>query len=176
MAADELADSFKINHSIRAREVRLVGDNVPLGVYSLFDALKIADQQNLDLVEISPNALPPVCRVIDFKKFLYNMKKKQKEIKANSTKVTLKEVRFGPQTDEHDYQFKLKHAQKFIAEGAKVKAYVFFKGRSILYKEQGTEVLRRLIKDLEDVARLDQEPKLEGKRMFIHFSPIPKKK
>ncbi|MCQ2607821.1 MAG: translation initiation factor IF-3 [Bacteroidales bacterium] len=174
--ADELADNFKINHSIRAREVRLVGDNVTQGVYSIFDALKIADEQNLDLVEISPNADPPVCRVIDFQKFLYSLKKKQKEIKANSTKVVLKEVRFGPQTDEHDYQFKLKHAQKFLAEGAKVKAYVFFKGRSILYKEQGTDVLTRFIKDLEDVARLDQEPRLEGKRMFILLSPLPKKK
>lgn len=176
MAANELADKFRINHSIRAREVRLVGDNVSQGVYSIFDALKIADEQNLDLVEISPNADPPVCRVIDFQKFLYGIKKKQKEIKANSTKVEVKEIRFGPQTDEHDYQFKLKHAQKFIAEGAKVKAYVFFKGRSILYQEQGKEVLSRFVSDLEDVARLDQEPKLEGKRMFIFLSPLPKKK
>ena len=176
MAANELADNFKINHSIRAREVRLVGDNVTQGVYSIFDALKIADDQNLDLVEISPNADPPVCRVIDFQKFLYSMKKKQKEMKANSAKVEVKEIRFGPQTDEHDYQFKLKHAQKFIAEGAKVKAYVFFKGRSILYKEQGADVLTRFIKDLEDVAKLDHEPKLEGKRMFIILSPLSKKK
>ncbi|MBO4777950.1 MAG: translation initiation factor IF-3 [Bacteroidales bacterium] len=176
MAANELADNFKINHSIRAREVRLVGDNVTQGVYSIFDALKIADDQNLDLVEISPNADPPVCRVIDFQKFLYSMKKKQKEMKANSAKVEVKEIRFGPQTDEHDYQFKLKHAQKFIAEGAKVKAYVFFKGRSILYKEQGADVLTRFIKDLEDVAKLDHEPKLEGKRMFILLSPLSKKK
>lgn len=175
-AANELADNFKTNHAIRAREVRLVGDNVTQGVYSIFDALKIADDQNLDLVEISPNADPPVCRVIDFQKFLYSMKKKQKEIKANSAKVEVKEIRFGPQTDEHDYQFKLKHAQKFIAEGAKVRAYVFFKGRSILYKEQGTEVLTRFIKDLEDVAKLDQEPRLEGKRMFIILSPVSKKK
>ncbi len=175
-AANELADNFKTNHAIRAREVRLVGDNVTQGVYSIFDALKIADDQNLDLVEISPNADPPVCRVIDFQKFLYSMKKKQKEIKANSAKVEVKEIRFGPQTDEHDYQFKLKHAQKFIAEGAKVRAYVFFKGRSILYKEQGTEVLTRFISDLEDVAKLDQEPRLEGKRMFIILSPISKKK
>lgn len=174
--ANELADNFKTNNSIRAREVRLVGDNVTQGVYSIFDALKIADDQNLDLVEISPNADPPVCRVIDFQKFLYSMKKKQKEIKANSAKVEVKEIRFGPQTDEHDYQFKLKHAQKFIAEGAKVKAYVFFKGRSILYKEQGADVLTRFVKDLEDVAKLDHEPKLEGKRMFILLSPISKKK
>ena len=176
MAANDLADNFKTNNSIRAREVRLVGDNVTQGVYSIFDALKIADEQNLDLVEISPNADPPVCRVIDFQKFLYSMKKKQKEIKANSAKVEVKEIRFGPQTDEHDYQFKLKHAQKFIAEGAKVKAYVFFKGRSILYKEQGADVLTRFIKDLEDVAKLDHEPKLEGKRMFILLSPLSKKK
>ena len=176
MADKELADNFRINHSIRTREVRLVGDNVTQGVYSIFDALKIADDQNLDLVEISPNADPPVCRVIDFQKFLYGLKKKQKEIKANSAKVEVKEIRFGPQTDEHDYQFKLKHARKFIAEGAKVKAYVFFKGRSILYKEQGTEVLTRFINDLEDVARLEQEPKLEGKRMFIFMAPLSKKK
>ena len=176
MAANELADNFKINHSIRAREVRLVGDNVTQGVYSIFDALKIADDQNLYFVYISPNADHPVCRVIDFQKFLYSMKKKQKEMKANSAKVEVKEIRFGPQTDEHDYQFKLKHAQKFIAEGAKVKAYVFFKGRSILYKEQGADVLTRFIKDLEDVAKLDHEPKLEGKRMFILLSPLSKKK
>lgn len=176
MADKELEEKYPINHSIRAREVRLVGDNVNQGVYSIFDALKIADEQNLDLVAISPNAEPPVCRVIDFQKFLYSIKKKQKEIKANSAKVEVKEIRFGPQTDEHDYQFKLKHAQKFLSEGAKVKAYVFFKGRSILYKEQGTDVLTRFIKDLEDVAKLDQEPKLEGKRMFIFLSPLPKKK
>jgi len=174
--ADELAAKFRINQNIRVKDVRLVGDNVEQGVFSVADALKIADDLELDLVEVSPNAEPPVCRVVDFKKFLYDQKKKQKEIKAKSTKVVLKEVRFGPNTDEHDYLFKLKHAQNFLAEGAKVKAYVFFKGRSILYKEQGEQVLHRFVKDLEDYAKLDQEPKLEGKRMIIQLSPLPKKK
>lgn len=174
--ADELAAKYRLNQNIRVREVRLVGDNVTVGVYSITEALRIADELELDLVEVSPNADPPVCRVVDFQKFLYDQKKKQKEIKAKTTKVVLKEVRFGPNTDEHDYQFKLKHAQKFLAEGAKVKAYVFFKGRSILYKEQGEEVLHRFVKDLEDVAKLDQEPRLEGKRMIILLSPVSKKK
>ncbi|MDR0941087.1 MAG: translation initiation factor IF-3 [Bacteroidales bacterium] len=173
--ADELA-KIKINQSIRAREVRLVGDNVPQGVFSIAEALRIADEKELDLVEVSPNAEPPVCRVVDFQKFLYDQKKKQKELKAKSVKVVVKEVRFGPNTDDHDYLFKLKHAQKFIEEGAKIKAYVFFKGRSILYKEQGEEVLRRFITDLEDIAKVDQEPRLEGKRMIIMLSPIPKKR
>lgn len=174
--ADELAAKYRINQQIRVRDVRLVGDNVPQGVFSIMEALRMADDLELDLVEVSPNAEPPVCRVIDFQKFLYDQKKKQKEIKAKSTKVVVKEVRFGPNTDEHDYLFKLKHAQKFLSEGAKVKAYVFFKGRSILYKEQGEEVLQRFVKDLEDVAKLDQEAKLEGKRMIIQLSPLPKKK
>ncbi len=174
--ADELAKNFRTNQGIRAREVRLVGENVPQGVFSITEALRIADEKELDLVEVSPNAEPPVCRVVDFQKFLYDQKKKQKELKAKSVKVVIKEVRFGPNTDEHDYQFKLKHAQKFIEEGAKIKAYVFFKGRSILYKEQGEEVLKRFITDLEDVAKVDQEPRLEGKRMIIMLSPIPKKK
>ncbi|MCL2327246.1 MAG: translation initiation factor IF-3 [Bacteroidetes bacterium] len=174
--ADDLAKNFRTNQGIRAREVRLVGENVPQGVFSITEALRIADEKELDLVEVSPNADPPVCRVVDFQKFLYDQKKKQKEIKAKSVKVVVKEVRFGPNTDEHDYQFKLKHAQKFIEEGAKIKAYVFFKGRSILYKEQGEQVLKRFITDLEDVAKVDQEPRLEGKRMIIMLSPIPKKK
>lgn len=174
--ADALAAKFKTNQGIRAREVRLVGENVPQGVFSITEALRIADEKELDLVEVSPNADPPVCRVVDFRKFLYDQKKKQKELKAKSVKVIVKEVRFGPNTDEHDYQFKLKHAQKFIEEGAKIKAYVFFKGRSILFKEQGEEVLKRFITDLEDIAKVDQMPKLEGKRMIIMLSPIPKKK
>lgn len=174
--ADELAAKYKLNHNIRAREVRLVGENVTVGVFALSEALKLADEQELDLVEVSPNAEPPVCRIVDFQKFLYDQKKKQKEIKAKTTKVVVKEVRFGPNTDDHDYQFKLKHAQKFLEEGSKVKAYVFFKGRSILYKEQGEAVLHRFIKDLEDVAKLDQEPKLEGKRMIIFLNPVSKKK
>lgn len=140
------------------------------------EALRIADSMELDLVEISPNAEPPVCRIVDFNKFLYEQKKKQKEIKAKTSKVVIKEVRFGPNTDEHDYQFKLKHAQKFLQEGAKVKAFVFFKGRSILYKEQGEELLQRFTQDLEEYAKLEQEPKLEGKRMIIFLAPVGKKK
>lgn len=174
--ADEIAAKYRLNQNIRVQEVRLVGENITLGIYPIAEALRIADNLELDLIEVSPNAEPPVCRVADFQKFLYEQKKKQKEIKAKTTKVVLKEVRFGPNTDEHDYQFKLKHAFKFLSEGAKVKAFVFFKGRSILYKEQGEEVLNRFVKDLEDVAKLDQEPRLEGKRMIILLSPVSKKK
>lgn len=130
-------------------------------------ALQLAESMGLDLVEISPNADPPVCKVIDFNKFLYQQKKKQKELKAKQTKVVVKEIRFGPQTDEHDYNFKLKHAQKFLSEGAKVKAYVFFKGRSILFKEQGEILLLRFAQDLEEYGKVEQLPKLEGKRMII---------
>jgi translation initiation factor IF-3 len=154
----------------------LVGENITIGVYTLSEALRIADDLELDLVEISPNADPPVCRVADFKKFIYEQKKKHKEIKAKTSKVVIKEVRFGPNTDEHDYQFKLKHAEKFLQEGAKVKAFVFFKGRSILYKEQGEELLKRFTQDLEDYAKLEQEPRLEGKRMIIFLAPNLKKK
>jgi translation initiation factor IF-3 len=133
--------------------------------------MRIADELELDLVEISPNAVPPVCRVIDYQKFLYQQKRREKEQKAKSTKVVIKEIRFGPQTDDHDYNFKLKHAQGFLKEGCKVKAYVFFKGRSILFKEQGELLLLRFANDLEDVAKVDQLPKLEGKRMFLFLSP-----
>lgn len=140
------------------------------------EALKIADELELDLVEISPNADPPVCKVIDYQKFLYQQKKRQKELKAKTQKVVLKEIRFGPQTDEHDYQFKLKHAQKFLEEGAKVKAFVFFKGRSILFKEQGEILLLRLAQDLEDYGKVEQLPKLEGKRMIIFIAPKTAKK
>jgi len=136
----------------------------------------LAERLELDLVEISPNANPPVCKIIDFKKFLYEQKKKQKEMKSKSTKVILKEVRFGPNTDDHDYEFKLKHARKFLEEGAKVKAYVFFKGRSIIYKDQGFEMLKRFATDLDDVAKVDQHPKLEGKRLIIFLSPTLTKK
>jgi len=153
-----------------------VGENIPeQRVYSLREALQLAESKSLDLVEVSPNADPPVCRIIDFNKFLYNQKKKQKEIKAKSVKVIVKEIRFGPNTDEHDYQFKLKHAQNFLKEGAKVKAYVFFKGRAIMYKEQGLSILNRFVNDLEDLGKLDHEPKLEGKRMIIMLSPAKKK-
>ncbi len=133
--------------------------------------MRIADEQNLDLVEISASANPPVCRILDYQKFLYQKKRKEKEQKANSAKVVIKEIRFGPQTDEHDYNFKLKHAQEFLREGNKVKAYVFFRGRSILFKEQGEELLARFAADLQDVAKVDQQPKLEGKRMILNLSP-----
>ncbi len=139
------------------------------------DALRLADQMELDLVEISPNADPPVCRIVDYQKFLYHQKKKQKEIKAKSMKIVVKEIRFGPNTDDHDYNFKLKHAIRFLDEGAKVKAYVYFKGRSILFKEQGEVLLLRFANDLEEYGKVDQLPKLEGKRMIIMLSPKKKK-
>lgn len=165
-------DAHRVNEKIRGvREVRLVGDNVTQGVYSIQQAMAIAEEQGLDLVEISPNAVPPVCRVIDYQKFLYQQKKRDKEMKAKTTKVVLKEIRFGPQTDDHDYNFKLKHAQSFLQEGCKVKAFVFFKGRSILFKEQGEVLLLRFANDLEEYAKVDSLPKLEGKRMIIMFSP-----
>lgn len=166
----------RINHQIRAREVRVVGDNVETpDVYPLSVALKMADDLNLDLVEISPNAAPPVCRIIDYQKFLYQQKRKQKEIKANSVKVVVKEIRFGPNTDDHDFNFKLRHAEKFLSEGAKVKAYVFFKGRAILFKEQGEILLLKFAAELEEVGKVDQLPKLEGKRMIMFISPKKKK-
>ncbi len=167
-------DLHAINERIRAREVRLVGDNVEGGVYSIQEALKIADDLGLDLIEISPNAEPPVCKILDYQKFLYQQKKRQKEQKAKSTKVVVKEIRFGPQTDEHDYNFKLKHAMGFLKEGAKVKAYVFFKGRSILFKEQGEVLLLRFANDLEEYGKVEQMPVLEGKRMIIMLSPKKK--
>ena len=167
-------EQHRINERIRAREVRLVGDNVEQGVYSLQQALAIADEQGLDLIEISPNAEPPVCRVLDYQKFLYQQKKRQKEQKAKSTKVVVKEIRFGPQTDDHDYNFKLKHAIGFLNEGAKVKAYVFFKGRSILFKEQGEVLLLRFANDLEDYGKVEMMPVLEGKRMIIMLTPKKK--
>ncbi len=163
-----------INEHIRAREVRLVGDNVTPGIYSIHEARKIADELELDLVEISPNAEPPVCKILDYQKYLYQQKKKAKEIKAKSTKIVVKEIRFGPQTDDHDYNFKLKHAVGFLQEGAKVKAYVFFKGRSILFKEQGEVLLLRFANDLEDYGKVEQMPLLEGKRMIIMISPKKK--
>ena len=164
-------DQHAINERIRAREVRLVGDNVTQGVYTIQQALAIADEQGLDLIEISPNAQPPVCRVLDYQKFLYQQKKRQKEQKAKSVKVVVKEIRFGPQTDDHDYNFKLKHAKGFLEEGSKVKAYVFFKGRSILFKEQGEVLLLRFANDLEDYGKVEQLPVLEGKRMIIMLTP-----
>ena len=148
-------DPYVINEHIRAREVRLVGDNVEQGIYPLSQALKIAEQQELDLIEISPNAEPPVCRILDYQKFLYQQKKRQKEQKAKAAKVVVKEIRFGPQTDDHDYNFKLKHAVGFLKEGSKVKAYVFFRGRSILFKEQGEVLLLRFANDLEDYCKVE---------------------
>ena len=162
----------RINDAIRGvKEVRLVGDNVEQGVYSYEAAMRMADDMNLDLVEISANAVPPVCRILDYQKFLYQKKRKEKEIKANSAKVVIKEIRFGPQTDEHDYNFKLKHAQEFLKDGNKVKAYVFFRGRSILFKDQGELLLARFANDLEEYGKVEAMPKLEGKRMIVNIAP-----
>ena len=154
----------------------MVGDNVEHGVVSLEKALQIADELELDLVEISPNAEPPVCKVIDYQKFLYQQKKREKELKSKQVKVVVKEIRFGPQTDDHDYEFKLRHAIEFLKEGAKIKAFVFFKGRSILFKEQGEVLLLRFANDLEEYGKVDQMPLLEGKRMIITLSPKKKTK
>ncbi len=154
----------------------MVGDNVEIGVYNIEDAIRIADEQELDLVEISPKADPPVCKIVDYQKFLYQQKKKQKEIKNKTTKVSVKEIRFGPNTEEHDYNFKLKHAENFLKDGAKVKAFVFFKGRSIIHKEQGEILLLKLAQDLEEVGKVEQMPKLEGKRMIMFLSPKSLKK
>jgi len=151
--------------------VRLVGDNVEMGVYPLKQALAMAEEQELDLVEISPNAVPPVAKVMDYKKFLYEQKKRDKVLKSKATKVIVKEIRFGPNTDEHDYEFKKKHGEKFLKEGAKLKAYVFFKGRSIVFKDQGEILLLRLATDLEEFGKVEQMPKLEGKRMTMFISP-----
>lgn len=153
----------------------MVGDNVEQGVYKFKDALALADKMELDLVEISPSANPPVCKILDYSKFLYQLKKKEKEQKAKTAKVVVKEIRFGPQTDEHDYNFKLKHAINFLNEGSKIKAYVFFKGRSILFKEQGEVLLLRFANDLEEYGKVEQMPVLEGKRMIIMVSPKKKK-
>ncbi|WP_083834425.1 translation initiation factor IF-3 [Aequorivita sublithincola] len=167
-------DQHRINGKIRVEEVRLVGDNVEIGVYPLKRAREIAEEQELDLVEISPNASPPVCKVIDYKKFVYEQKKREKVLKAKATKVTIKEIRFGPNTDDHDYEFKKKHGEKFLQEGSKLKAYVFFKGRSIIYKDQGEILLLRLARDLEEFGKVEQMPKLEGKRMIMFIAPKKK--
>ena len=151
-----------------------MGENVEIGVYKTRDAQKIAEEQELDLVEISPKAVPPVCKVIDYKKFLYDQKKKTKEMKSKASKVVIKEIRFGPQTDDHDYAFKKKHAEKFLKEGAKLKAFVFFKGRSIIFKEQGQILLLRLAQELEEFGKVEQMPKLEGKRMTMFIAPKKK--
>jgi translation initiation factor IF-3 len=169
-------DGPRINEEIRASQVRVVGDNIENpGIYPIREAIQMAVDMELDLVEISPNADPPVCKIIDYQKFMYQQKKKAKEMKANASKVVIKEIRFGPQTDEHDFQFKLKHARSFLEEGAKVKAYVFFKGRSILFSEQGEKLLLRFAVELEDYGKAEQMPKLEGKRMIMMIAPAKKK-
>ncbi len=148
-----------------------MGDNVEVGVYPTRKAISMANEQELDLVEISPKAVPPVCKIIDYKKFLYEQKKRDKALKSKATKVVVKEIRFGPQTDEHDYEFKKKHAIKFLQDGAKLKAYVFFKGRSIIFKDQGQILLLRLAQELEEYGKVEQMPKLEGKRMIMFIAP-----
>jgi len=153
----------------------LVGDNVEVGVYTLQQAMEKSEELGLDLVEISPNADPPVCKIIDYKKFLYEQKKREKVMKAKASKVVVKEIRFGPNTDDHDYEFKKKHAEKFLKDGAKLKAYVFFKGRSIVYKDQGEILLLRLASELEELGKVEQMPRLEGKRMTMFIAPKTKK-
>ena len=170
-------DGLRINNEIRVPQVRLVGDNIAEpGIYPIAKALKLADELELDLVEISAKADPPVCKILDYQKYLYQQKKKAKEMKSNSAKIVVKEIRFGPNTDEHDFQFKLKHAMEFLQEGAKVKSSVFFKGRSIVYADQGEKLLLRFAVELEEYGRAEQMPKLEGKRMFMMIAPLPKKK
>ena len=178
MKKDNLKSQYRVNEQIRAREVRIVGDDIESTILPLRDALHIAEQKGVDLVEISPNAEPPVCRLIDYSKFIYQQKKRQKEMKAKQVKIDVKEIRFGPQTDDHDYNFKLKHAMGFLADGDKVKAYVFFRGRSILFKEQGEVLLLRFAQDLEEYGKVESMPVLEGKRMIMFIAPkkvTPKK-
>ena len=171
MKKDNAKQQYRVNEQIRVREVRIVGDGIESSVMPTRNALHLAEQKGVDLVEISPNAQPPVCRLIDYSKFLYQQKKHQKEMKAKQVKVDVKEIRFGPQTDDHDYNFKLKHAQGFLSDGDKVKAYVFFKGRSILFKEQGEVLLLRFASDLEEYGKVEQMPQLEGKRMIMFIAP-----
>lgn len=170
MKNDKMKNQYRVNEQIRVREVRIVSDGNST-VMPTRHALDMAREQGIDLVEISPNAQPPVCRLIDYSKFLYQQKKHAKEMKAKQVKVEVKEIRFGPQTDEHDYNFKLKHAQEFLSEGNKVRAYVFFRGRSILFKEQGEVLLLRFANDLEEYAKVEQLPKLDGKKMFLYLAP-----
>lgn len=169
-------DELNINREITASQVRLVGENIAeQGVYSISKAIEMADEQGLDLVEISDKADPPVCRIVDYQKFLYQKRKKAKEMKQNATKIVIKEIRFGPNTDEHDFQFKLKHAQEFLAEGSKVKASIFFRGRSIMFADQGEKQLLRFAVELEEYGRAENMPSLEGKRMTMMIAPIKKK-
>ncbi|MFY7811028.1 MAG: translation initiation factor IF-3 [Flavobacterium sp.] len=172
---EEKKDLHRINDKIITTEVRLVGENIEVGVYPISKALAMAEAQELDLVEISPNAVPPVCKIIDYGKFLYEQKKREKMLKANSTQIVVKEIRFGPQTDDHDYDFKRKNAEKFLKEGSKLKAFVFFKGRSIIYKEQGQILLLKLAQDLEEFGKVEAMPVLEGKRMIMYLAPKKKK-
>ena len=170
MKNDKMKNQYRVNEQIRVREVRIVSDGEST-VMPTRHALDMAREQGVDLVEISPNAQPPVCRLIDYSKFLYQQKKHAKEMKAKQAKVEIKEIRFGPQTDAHDYNFKLKHAQEFLSDGNKVRAYVFFRGRSILFKEQGEVLLLRFANDLEECGKVEQMPRLEGKKMFLYMSP-----
>ena len=167
-------DEHKINGKITAREIRLVVEGEEPQVLTLAAALQLAEEQEMDLVEISPNAVPPVCKIMDYRKFLYNQKRKQKELKAKQSKVILKEIRFGPNTDDHDFQFKLSHARKFLEEGSKVKAYVFFRGRTIVFKDRGEILLLKFVQELADLGTLEQMPKLEGKRMIVMINPKKK--
>ncbi len=171
MKNDNLKNQYRVNEQIRVNEVRIVGDDIESMVLPTSKALRLAEERGVDLVEISPTAVPPVCRLIEYSKFLYQLKKRQKEQKAKQVKIDVKEIRFGPQTDDHDYNFKLKHAIGFLQDGDKVKAYVFFKGRSILFKEQGEILLLRFAKDLEEYGKLEMMPLLEGKRMTIMVAP-----
>lgn len=170
MKTDKKQNQYRVNEQIRVREVRIVGESGS-SVMPTRQALDMARQQGVDLVEISPNANPPVCRLVDYSKFLYQQKKRAKEMKAKQVKIEVKEIRFGPQTDEHDYQFKLKHAKEFLEEGNKVRAYVFFRGRSILFKEQGEVLLLRFANDLEEWGKVESMPSLEGKKMFLYLAP-----
>jgi len=167
----QMENPHKINREITAPVVRVVGENVEPGIFNIKEAREIADNLGLDLVEISPSANPPVCKVIDYKKFLYEQKKKQKEIKAKTAKIVVKEIRLGPNTDEHDFNFKLNHAKKFLQDGAKVKVDVFFKGRSIIYKDKGEIILLRFAQELEEFGKVEKMPKLEGKRMIMIITP-----
>ena len=171
MKGDKNKFQYRINEQIRVREVRIVGEDIESTVMPTRQALQLAEEKGVDLVEISPNAQPPVCRLIEYSKFIYQQKKKQKEMKAKQVKIELKEIRFGPQTAEADYNFKLKHAVEFLNDGNKVKAYVFFKGRSIVFKEQGEVLLLRFANDLEEIAKVESMPVLEGKRMSIILAP-----
>ena len=169
-------NELRINEEITSAQVRLVGENIPeQGVYPLSKALQLADELELDLVEISAKADPPVCKILDYQKYIYQQRKKAKEMKSNSAKIVIKEIRFGPNTDEHDFQFKLKHAQEFLEEGSKVKASVFFRGRSIQFSDQGEKLLLRFVLALEDYGRAESMPKLEGKRMIMMIAPVKKK-